>query len=169
MNSDALSSKEDEAEPLLEVIVDDNINAASIPFIDMARLVATACLVAGYQAAPMLCIRFTDDAQMRLLNSQWRAIDKVTDVLSFPMQDGEVIDMAESLGDIALALPFVRQEAERLELPLRAHMSHLIIHATLHLLGYDHIDDIEAAEMQQLERLAMQQLGLHEPYPESAL
>jgi len=151
----------------VDIIVDDEL-AGDFTLPDgIAAAVQAACTVAGFTAKPLLCIRFAADAEIRLLNSQWRGIDKVTDVLSFPMQDGEEIDPADALGDIALAIPFVQQEAERLGLPLADHIAHLVVHATLHLLGYDHIDDEEAVQMQQLERQAMQLAGLHDPYPES--
>ncbi len=130
--------------------------------------VQAACAVAGLEASEAeLCIRFCPDLEIRALNRQWRNQDKVTDVLSFPMQMPPV-DLSESLGDIALAAPFVRQEAVRLGVPEDAHLLHLIIHATLHLLGYDHIDDDEAERMQQLEREAMRRIGLHDPYPGEA-
>lgn len=154
-------------ESRLDIIVDDELAGDFTPPENIAAAVQAACSVAGFQAEPMLCIRFAGDAEVRELNSQWRGLDRVTDVLSFPMQDdGASIDSNESLGDIALALPFVQQEAGRLGLSPAAHIMHLVVHATLHLLGYDHIDDKEALQMQQLERQAMQQLGLHDPYPE---
>ncbi|MDQ6983008.1 MAG: rRNA maturation RNase YbeY, partial [Mariprofundus sp.] len=97
---------------------------------------------------------------------QWRDRDKVTDVLSFPMQETPY-DFSESLGDIALAVPFIIQEADRLDLSARDHYLHLIIHATLHLLGSDHIENRDAASMQAMEREAMRRMKLHHPYPES--
>lgn len=154
-------------ESRLDIIVDDELAADFTPPENIAAAVQAACSVAGFQNEPILCIRFAGDAEVRELNSQWRGLDRVTDVLSFPMQDdGDAIDPNQSLGDIALALPFVQQEAGRLGLSPAEHIMHLVVHATLHLLGYDHIDDEEAAQMQQLERQAMQQLGLHDPYPE---
>jgi len=151
----------------MDIIVDGGIEADFTPPAGIEAAVTAACSVAGFDTPPMLCIRFAGDAEVRELNSQWRGLDCVTDVLSFPMQDdSDAIDPNQSLGDIALAVPFVLDEAQRLELPQADHIVHLIVHATLHLLGYDHIDDEEAAQMQQLERQAMQQLGLHDPYPE---
>jgi len=150
----------------VDIVVDDDLAGDFTPPDGIEAAVQAACSVAGFTAKPLLCIRFAADAGIRALNSQWRGLDKVTDVLSFPMQDGDTIDPDESLGDIALAMPFVQQEADRLGLPLAAHIMHLVVHATLHLLGYDHIDDEEAVQMQQLERQAMQLVGLHDPYPE---
>jgi len=156
---------------LIDADVDDGIDGntdaesyVSPPAIEAA--VEAACTVAGFTAGrPQLCVRFSTDAEIRALNRQWRDKDRVTDVLSFPMQESPV-DLSESLGDIALAVPFVRREAARLGLPVGAHTLHLIIHATLHLLGFDHVSDDEAEQMQQLERTAMRRIGLHDPYPQ---
>jgi len=150
--------------PMIEIIVDADEEPFEPPqLIDTA--VAVACSVAGFTAVEAkLCIRFASDDAIRALNRQWRSKDAVTDVLAFPMQEAP-FDWSESLGDIALAVPFVRQEAVRLDLAVNAHVLHLIIHATLHLLGFDHMQDHEAAVMQKLEIAAMQDLGLHHPYP----
>ncbi len=150
--------------PMIEIIVDADEEPFEAPqHIDAA--VEAACAVAEMVAIkPELCIRFATDAAIRALNEQWRHKDAVTDVLSFPMQEAP-FDLSEPLGDIALAVPFIRQEADRLGLSTDAHFLHLIIHATLHLLGFDHMDDAEAARMQALEAKAMQRLGLHHPYP----
>jgi len=133
----------------------------------IAEAVRTACEMAGYaDCDPELCIRFADDDAVRLLNQQWRHQDRVTDVLSFPMQEGPDFDWSEPLGDIALAMPFVLREARSLGLPLSDHCLHLIIHACLHILGFDHIDDQQAIAMQRLEHQTMHKLGLHDPYPD---
>ncbi|WP_238701709.1 rRNA maturation RNase YbeY [Mariprofundus erugo] len=152
---------------VIDVMVDEEIEGEFTPPETIAAAVMAACTVTDPDTAePDVCVRFAPDLEIRELNSQWRGKDAVTDVLSFPMQEPDAIDFEESLGDIALAIPFVLQEAERLALTPEAHIQHLVVHATLHLLGYDHIDDDEAVIMQQLERQAMQQLGLHDPYPE---
>lgn len=111
-----------------------------------------------------LCIRLANDATVQQLNCDWRNKDNVTDVLSFPMQEDPSFRPDEPLGDIILAVPFVMQEAARLQLAVEAHALHLIVHGLLHLLGYDHIDDDEAQLMQQQEQQVMQMLGLHHPY-----
>jgi len=157
----------------IDIIVDDDVEDFEPPE-HIEAAVRVACAVAGEITdkgtgesitEPHLCIRFATDAAIQALNSQWRHKDSVTDVLSFPMQEAP-FDEAESLGDIALAVPFIVQEAARLERPLAAHCLHLIIHATLHLLGFDHIDDAEAMQMQQLEKEAMRHMDLHDPYPD---
>lgn len=150
---------------MIEIVVDEDIEGSYSPPARIEEAVIAACRVAGYSEAPELCIRFAGDDEVRQLNADWRHKDYVTDVLSFPMQHPEAIDFSESLGDIALAVPFIEQEAERLALPHHDHALHLIVHATLHLLGYDHIEDADADEMHPLEREAMKRLGLHDPYP----
>ncbi|MDQ6996039.1 MAG: rRNA maturation RNase YbeY [Mariprofundus sp.] len=153
--------------PMIEIIVDADEEPFEPPqLIDAA--VKAACSVAGFTAAepasePKLCIRFASDHAIRALNKQWRSKDAVTDVLAFPMQQAP-FDWSESLGDIALAAPLIQQEAARLDLAVHAHTLHLIIHATLHLLGFDHIQDHDASIMQKLENAAMQEIGLHRPY-----
>jgi len=150
---------------MIDIIVDDELEGDYSPPLAIQAAVVEACRVAGFSHDdPELCIRFTSDHEIRALNREWRDKDKVTDVLSFPMQDGPEFLADLPLGDIALAVPFIEEEAKRLALPADAHCLHLIIHATLHLLGYDHIDDADAGRMQQLESQAMAQLGLHNPY-----
>ena len=150
---------------MIDVIVDDGVDMARMPGAARAIEAARAAFaLAGGGGEPSLCIRFADDAAVQALNRDWRAKDRVTDVLSFPMQDGD-IDAAAYLGDIALAVPFVEREAARLALAPADHAMHLIVHGVLHLMGHDHEDDAEAAEMQALERRTMAGLGLHDPYP----
>jgi len=130
------------------------------------QAVELACCQVAFPHEPQLCIRFSDDTTVQALNHQWRERDSVTDVLSFPMQEPDDLQADESLGDIIIAVPFTAAEAERLRLPIADHMLHLIVHATLHLLGYDHIKDEDASVMHAQERKVMQQLALHDPYPD---
>ena len=153
---------------MIDIIVDDGIDDLSIPpHADIRTAVETACRSAGLPAAePELCIRFATDAAVQALNRRWRGRDKVTDVLSFPMQESPSFDLTQPLGDIVLAMPFVLHEAERLELPPASHILHLVVHAVLHLLGHEHDADADAEAMQGLERDIMRSLGLHDPYPD---
>jgi len=153
---------------MIDVLVDSDVDGHDIPaFEEIEQAVMAACGAAGAAGqTPELCIRFAADEEVRMLNREWRNKDNVTDVLSFPMQQGAGRNLELPLGDIALAMPFVMNEARRLELPAGAHIQHLIIHATLHLLGFDHMDDREARAMQTVEQQAMRQLGLHDPYPD---
>jgi probable rRNA maturation factor len=101
---------------------------------------------------------FTDDDGMRRLNARYRGKDRATNVLSFPQKDGAL------LGDVILAAETVKGEAALADKPLEDHMAHLIIHGFLHLLGFDHEEDVEAEKMEQLERLALDRLGIADPY-----
>jgi probable rRNA maturation factor len=105
----------------------------------------------------------TDDAEQRELNSQWRGIDKSTNVLSFPQI--EPFGPVEGLvGDITLALGTVQNEANDMGITLEAHFTHLVVHGFLHLLGYDHIEDEDAEEMEGLETEILASLGIADPY-----
>ena len=120
-----------------------------------------------------IAVRLASDDEVRTLNRQYRQKDKPTNVLSFPMvqpdlletvtqnsDDGEVI-----LGDIILAHGICAAEAEERGISVEDHASHLIVHGVLHLLGYDHMGDAEAEAMEEMERAALANLGLHDPYP----
>ena len=107
--------------------------------------------------ASELSIAFVDDAAIQVLNQTYRDKDKPTNVLSFPM-DGPM------LGDIVLARETIVAEAALQSKTLPDHLSHLIIHGLLHLLGYDHETDEQAAEMESLEINALKRLGIDNPY-----
>ena len=150
---------------MVEVMVDEGLN---VPFSQemIENVVKISCFEAKSIKNPLLCIRFASNEIVKQLNVEWRNQDKVTDVLSFPMQEAEALDSQESLGDMVLAVPFVLDEAKRLDVAQDAHIYHLIAHSTLHLLGYDHMNDKAAEQMQRLENTVMAELGLHKPYPE---
>lgn len=105
-------------------------------------------------------VLLTDDTEIQALNKQWRAKDKPTDVLSFPADPMDT----PFLGDIAIALGVTQSDAKTRNLTLPQHLSHLLIHGLLHLLGYDHKDDTEAAEMEAMEIVALASLGWPDPY-----
>lgn len=109
-------------------------------------------------------VLFTDDAEMRVLNSQWRGKDKPTDVLSFPSDSPTPPGEPDFLGDIAIGLETSRTDSLALKRPLDAHISHLLVHGFLHLLGHDHIDDADAAVMEPLEVGILAKLGWPDPY-----
>lgn len=108
----------------------------------------------------------TDDAEQQELNKQWRGIDKSTNVLSFPQLE-PFTPVSGLVGDIILAEETVRREADEMGITLEAHFTHLMVHGFLHLLGYDHIDDDEAAEMEGLETKILATLGIADPYAEA--
>lgn len=129
------------------------------------RAVSAAFAETGAAGRSELSIVFSDDAHMRTLNAGWRGKDKPTNVLSFPAfpfpKGGPLPPM---LGDIVLAAKTVAKEAGLEDKPLENHITHLVIHGLLHLLGYDHENDAEAEEMEAIERSALARLAIPDPY-----
>jgi probable rRNA maturation factor len=112
-----------------------------------------------------LNIVFSDDANIRSLNAQWRGKDKPTNVLSFPaFSPKRAAPLPPMLGDIVLAAETVRRESVLEDKPLEHHITHLILHGFLHLLGYDHETDADAEEMESVERRALARLSIPDPY-----
>ncbi|MEL7112401.1 MAG: rRNA maturation RNase YbeY [Pseudomonadota bacterium] len=111
-------------------------------------------------ASGEVSVLLTDNTEIQILNRDWRDKDKPTDVLSFP---ADPLD-APFLGDIAVAFGVTRQDAAARSITLDQHLSHLLIHGLLHLVGYDHKDDTEAVEMESLEAAALASLGWPDPY-----
>ena len=141
---------------------------------------AEQATAAAAQVAPELrnarlsaSILFTSDGEIHALNREWRARDKPTNVLSFPMLErDDLIALApagppELLGDVALAHETCAREAADRAIPLADHAAHLIVHGLLHLAGYDHeLSDADAEAMEALETKALAILGLADPYGE---
>ena len=117
-----------------------------------------------------LSIRLAGDEQVRALNSEWRGKNKPTNVLSFPMAEIDELAGACSpgpelmLGDIILARGVCAAEATEKAVPIENHAAHLMVHGTLHLLGYDHMNDESAADMEAREVLALARMGIADPY-----
>ncbi|WP_411172370.1 rRNA maturation RNase YbeY [Nitrosomonas sp. Is35] len=110
-----------------------------------------------------IVLRLVDEAEGRELNQQFRGKDYATNVLTFVYDD-----MQPLTGDIVLCMPVVSQEAQQQHKDLLAHYAHLTVHGVLHLQGYDHIEDADAAEMEQLETRILAALGYADPYGEPA-
>jgi len=104
-------------------------------------------------------IRLVAIEESHELNKQFRGKDKSTNVLSFPYDD-----MEDYLGDIVICWPVVQQEAKEQNKTEEAHLAHMVVHGVLHLLGFDHIDEVEAQEMEALECEIMNVLGYANPY-----
>ena len=121
-----------------------------------------------------LSVRLTGDEEVRSLNAQWRGKDKPTNVLSFPLLDhGDLRDANVAgpellLGDIIVARGVCVSEAAEKGLSVEDHAAHLLVHGTLHLLGYDHHDDGEAEDMEAREVRALARLGISDPYEVAA-
>ena len=129
-----------------------------------ARLIESA---AGIEVS----VRFADDEEVRVLNGQYRGKDKPTNVLSFPMVQRDLLDAVGNtddgevlLGDIVLAHGVCLREAGEKGIAPDIHATHLIVHGTLHLLGFDHLDDVEGDGMEQVERVALAAIGIDDPY-----
>ena len=112
-----------------------------------------------------LTIRIVDASESQMLNSTYRGKDKPTNVLSFPFEAPPEIELP-LLGDLVICASVVENEALEQHKPLTAHWAHMVVHGCLHLLGYDHIDDIEAEEMESLETQLIEGLGFTDPYKE---
>lgn len=136
------------------------------------RLIADAATAAALEelgengeVQAELSLLFTDDAHIQSLNREWRQKDKPTNVLSFPAFEVAPGDpLPPMLGDIVLAQETISSEAALEEKPFEHHVTHLIVHGLLHLLGYDHETDEEAEEMEDLERRVLARLAIPDPY-----
>ncbi|KAB2700862.1 rRNA maturation RNase YbeY [Ochrobactrum sp. GPK 3] len=112
-----------------------------------------------------LSVVFTDDASIQELNAEWRGKDKPTNVLSFPAFPVKAgAQPGPMLGDIVIARETVEREAVEEGKPLDHHLSHLVVHGFLHLLGYDHETDEEAEEMERREREILHAIAIPDPY-----
>ena len=119
-----------------------------------------------------ISVRLTSDDAVQDLNRQYRHKDKPTNVLSFPMVQPDLIDTVSQnsddgevlLGDVVLAYGVCIAEAADKGVTVEEHATHLLVHGTLHLLGYDHLGDVEAEAMEDIERRALATLGIADPY-----
>ena len=163
-------------EDLVETVIEDaRWQAAGLGTL-VAPAVAASFAELGLDPAEFtLCVMGCDDARIALLNAEFRGKPVPTNVLSWPTWDlsaeteGDAPDAPqpgedESLGDIALAYETCAREAAEQDKPLADHVTHLVVHGLLHLLGYDHLRDGDAARMEGLEVRILARLGLSDPY-----
>jgi len=121
-----------------------------------------------------LSVRLTGDAEVRALNAEWRGKDNATNVLSFPLSEADDLKQTKLsgpellLGDIVLARGVCETEAGDKGVSVEQHAAHLLVHGTLHLLGYDHHEDGEAEDMEAREVRALARLGIADPYQVTA-
>jgi probable rRNA maturation factor len=140
----------------------------------LARIAATAIAAAasGARLRPTadaeVTVVFTDDAHVRRLNRTYRGKNRPTNVLSFPAPPAPGGALAPLLGDIVLAAETVAKEAAAAGIAVTDHLTHLIVHGFLHLIGYDHEEDAEALAMEALETRILKKLGITDPYAEPA-
>ncbi|MHA6299670.1 rRNA maturation RNase YbeY [Devosia sp. CAU 1758] len=130
---------------------------------EKAVLAALAGAGARVKGAAEISVLLTNDVEQRELNAQWRGKDSATNVLSFPQIEpfGPVMGL---LGDITLARETLEREALDLGKSLDDHFTHLMVHGFLHILGYDHIDEDQALQMEGLETQILAGLGIDDPY-----
>lgn len=132
------------------------------------KYVAQTLTAIDFEQACDIGIRLVDNAESQSLNLHYRHKDKPTNVLSFPSElPEEILPMLDEvpLGDLVICIPVVLQEAAEQHKTPEAHFAHMVVHGTLHLMGYDHeLGAQEAAEMEALEIQVLQQLGFGNPY-----
>ncbi|HEY3908835.1 MAG TPA: rRNA maturation RNase YbeY [Stellaceae bacterium] len=141
---------------------------------DIARAAATAALARGAQefalpgqATIEIGVRLHDDAAQQRLNRDWRGADRPTNVLAFSAWEPGAPTPAGApllLGDVVLGFETVAREAAAQGKPLADHLSHLVVHGVLHLLGCDHVTEAEAVAMETLEMKILASLGVPDPY-----
>jgi len=119
--------------------------------------------LSGQRDEAELTVRIVAAEEIQQLNLNYRHQDKPTNVLSFPFEKIEGIDLP-LLGDVVICAAVVAQEAQQQNKPLLNHWAHMVVHGVLHLLGYDHIDEVEAEAMESLEIKVLQGLGISNPY-----
>jgi probable rRNA maturation factor len=137
----------------------DNLEARA----EEAVLAAIRLAKPKVKGAAELSIVLTNDEEQHELNRQWRGKDSSTNVLSFPQIEpfGPVIGI---LGDITLARETLEREAAEQGTSFADHFTHLVVHGFLHILGYDHLDDAQALQMESLETQILATLGVEDPY-----
>ena len=125
---------------------------------------AVAAAAKQTNASGEVCVVLSVNAAVRELNRTWRKIDKPTNVLSFPLKNTGPDAASAMLGDIVIAYETTAAEAAAQNKRFLHHLSHLTVHGFLHLLGYDHEEDVEAEQMERLEREILLTLGVDDPY-----
>ncbi|MCW9051515.1 MAG: rRNA maturation RNase YbeY [Motiliproteus sp.] len=110
-----------------------------------------------------ITIRIVDNQESQTLNGQYRGKHKPTNVLSFPFEAPEGIEL-DLLGDLVICAPVVSKEATEQQKQLMDHWAHMVLHGTLHLLGYDHISEQQALEMESLETQLLARIDIADPY-----
>jgi|SRR5690348_12267913 len=166
----------------LEIALDADGEWDSSSFwLPLARRAAEAAIaesafpeIADAERPVEISVTLTGDEEVRALNAKWRGKDKPTNVLSFPMADerdlvrANVFGAELLLGDIVLARGVCEAEAADKGVSIADHATHLMVHGTLHLLGYDHNEDGEANDMELREVRALKRLGISNPYEVTA-
>ena len=133
-----------------------------LPTLEQIEQWATAAIQPQSDEVEMT-VRIVDEAESHELNLNYRGKDRPTNVLSFPFECPDEVELP-LLGDLVICRQVVEREAQEQDKPVMAHWAHMVVHGSLHLLGYDHIEDDEAEEMESLETQIMTGLGFADPY-----
>jgi probable rRNA maturation factor len=148
-----------------QIDIESNSQSQQIPSVaDLERWISVALQSQKLEEAEV-SIYIVDEDESQELNAQYRGRDYPTNVLSFPADIAEEVGVP-LLGDLVVCAPVVEREAQEQGKTLQAHWAHMLIHGTLHLVGFDHIDDDEAEAMETLETLILTSLGYPAPYQE---
>jgi len=131
----------------------------------MQKWIYAVLAKAGYKNSTQMCIRIVEEQEMTDLNSKFRKVNKVTNVLSFPYEALPGVKIP-FLGDLVICANVVDKEAKQQSKTSEQHWAHLIVHGVLHLLGYDHINEADAVKMEKLEIEILSELGFPNPYGE---
>lgn len=131
---------------------------------EIERWINTALKHAGFdQESVEVTLRVVGEAESQQLNDQYRQKNQPTNILSFPFEAPPQLSF-DLLGDLVVCLPVLEQEARQQKKSLTSHWAHLVVHGTLHLLGYDHLEPEQADEMENLEIATLQSLDFDNPY-----
>ncbi len=153
----------------IKVIISDDQHSVKVP--SGIRLLIRRCCNAvlqmeAFNASAEISVRFVDNDMIRMLNAQYRNLDRETDVLSFPLGENGEYDVnpatgARLLGDIVISVPKAMEQAKEFGHSLDREIAFLTVHSMLHLLGYDHVNGgLEALRMREKEEQVLTQLGL---------
>jgi probable rRNA maturation factor len=145
--------------------VEVNSSSTKIPAIENIELWISTALHSDELNQAEVSVYIVDEPESQELNSQYRGKNKSTNVLSFPADIPDEVGVP-LLGDLVICAPVVEREAQEQGKTLEAHWAHMLVHGTLHLLGYDHVDDDEADVMEALETRLITQLHFPAPYNE---
>jgi probable rRNA maturation factor len=148
-----------------QIDVEVNSSNTNIPSIENIERWISATLQSDELNQAEVSVYIVDEAESQELNAQYRGKDKPTNVLSFPADIPEEVGVP-LLGDLVVCAPVVEREAQAQGKTLDAHWAHMLVHGTLHLLGYDHVEDDEADVMEALETRLITQLDFPAPYTE---
>ncbi|WP_202108188.1 rRNA maturation RNase YbeY [Succinivibrio dextrinosolvens] len=147
----------------LQIATDEPLE--SYPSLETMTKWATVALKTGGRTNDSeITIRMVDSKEIHELNATYRHVDRPTNILSFPFELPEGIEDLPLLGDLVVCKEVLERECKEQNKTLEEHFAHLIVHGCLHLLGYDHIEEEDAKEMEPLEVKAMAELGYENPY-----